>query len=63
MLKLKPKRVPELRTEEGFQTFFQGINEKRMRRLLETAYEHLKDREREKKVQRRLKLLNGHMVK
>ena len=62
MLKLKPKRVPELRTEEGFQTFFQGINQKRMRRLLEMAYEHLKDREREKKVQRRLKLLSGHMT-
>jgi hypothetical protein len=62
MLKLKPKRVPQLRTEEGFQQFFNGIPMIRMRKLLETAYEHLKEREREKKVMRRLRLLDGHMV-
>ena len=62
MLKLKPKRVPQLRTEEGFQQFFNGIEMSRMRKLLEIAYEHLKEREREKKVQRRLRLLDGHMV-
>ena len=62
MLKIKPKRVPQLRTEEGFQSFFNGIEQKRMRMLLERAYEHLKEREREKKVRRRLKLLEDQTV-
>ena len=60
MLKIKPKRVPQLRTEEGFQMYFEGISEARMRSLLEQAYEHLKPKERAKKVRRRMALLAGH---
>jgi hypothetical protein len=60
MLKIKPKRVPQLRTEEGFQLYFEGISEARMRSLLEQAYEHLKPKERAKKVRRRMALLAGH---
>ena len=60
MLKIKPKRVPELRTEEGFQMYFHGISESRMKNLLEEAYQHLKPKERAKKVSRRMALLAGH---
>ena len=60
MLKIKPKRVPQLRTEEGFQLYFKGISKTRMQSLLERAYEHLKPKERAKKVRRRMALLDGH---
>ena len=47
-------------TEEGFQLYFKGISKMRMQSLLERAYEHLKPKERAKKVRRRMALLDGH---
>lgn len=63
LLKVKPKRVPELRTHDGFQKFFQGIEEKRMKRLLERAFEDLPSKVSRKKIKRRMALMEGFLRK
>ena len=63
LLKVKPKRVPELRTHDGFQKFFSGMSEKRMRRLLEMAFENLPKNVSRKKIKRRMALMKGFLRK
>ena len=63
LLRVKPKRVPELRTHDGFQQFFNGIEEKRMKRLLDRAFEGLEPKNKRKKIKRRMALLEGFMRK
>ena len=63
LLKVKPKRVPELRTHDGFQKFFSGMSEKRMRRLLERAFENLPKNVSRKKIKRRMALMEGFLRK
>ena len=62
ILKQPPKSVPELKTKSNYQTFFNGIAEERMRRLLEAAYFDIQDDEaRSIKVEKRLHLLKEAM--
>jgi hypothetical protein len=63
LLRVKPKRVPELRTHDGFQQFFSGIQEKRMRRLLSKAFDGMESKDKRKKIKRRMALLDGFMRK
>ena len=51
--------VVQLRTQENYKKFFRGLPERRMRTLLENAYDGLKEKERRKKVSKRLALLEG----
>lgn len=58
MLRKPPKLVPALRTKSSFQAFFQGVQTKRMRFLLEEAYANIEDEiERSEKVSKRMDLL------
>lgn len=58
MLKQQPRTVPELRTKESFRVFFQGMQAKRMDRLLRGAYEEsLPADQVDKKVKKRLGLV------
>ena len=62
MLRQHPRTVPELRTKESFRRFFQGMAEKRMSRLLRSAYEGtLPANEVDRKVKKRLRLV-GDML-
>ncbi len=57
MLKQPPKAVAMLRTKSGFQDFFRGISEHRMKSLLMQAYGNLNELDRDQKVKKRLELL------
>ncbi len=62
LLKKPPKSVPMLRTKTSFQEFFKGIDRRRFESLLKEAYSDIDDlQEREKKVLRRLELMEGMM--
>lgn len=62
LLKKPPKSVPMLRTKTSFQEFFKGIDRKRFEALLKEAYSDITEfEEREKKVLRRLELMDGMM--
>lgn len=41
MLQKPPKSIPQLRTKSSFQSFFRGMDMKRMTKLLETAYSNI----------------------
>ena len=58
MLRMKPKHVPALRTEDGFRRYFLGIPPERMKSLLRRAYADLPEKQRRKKSRRRMKLLD-----
>jgi hypothetical protein len=62
MLGQPPKAVPSLRTKSGFQEFFRGVSEERMRRLLRAAYSGLSELERENKVMKRMQLLGDVLI-
>jgi hypothetical protein len=62
MLGQPPKAVPSLRTKSGFQEFFRGVSEERMRRLLRAAYSGLNELERENKVMKRMQLLGDVLI-
>jgi hypothetical protein len=62
MLGQPPKAVPSLRTKSGFQEFFRGVSEERMKRLLRAAYSGLNELERENKVMKRMQLLGDVLI-
>ena len=58
MLQKLPKTIPQLRTRSNFQTFFQGIDLKRMERLLTSAYNDIPNEiQKREKVMKRMDLL------
>ena len=59
LLRKKPKLVTFLRTRSGFREFFLGVPQDRMRRLLTEAYSGLEEGERERKVGRRMRVVEG----
>uniref|UniRef100_A0A7S1XPT3 Uncharacterized protein n=1 Tax=Phaeomonas parva TaxID=124430 RepID=A0A7S1XPT3_9STRA len=61
MLRLKPKKVPELRTKSHFQAFFAGVSEERFRMLLQAAFTlpGVDEADVAAKVHRRLALMEG----
>jgi hypothetical protein len=56
MLKKKPKLVQEFVTRDGFQCFFDGIDAKRMSKLLRVAFNN-----DEAMIERRMSLLQDHL--
>eukprot|EP01029_Cantina_marsupialis_P021701 TRINITY_DN5248_c0_g1_i1.p1 TRINITY_DN5248_c0_g1~~TRINITY_DN5248_c0_g1_i1.p1 ORF type:complete len:641 (-),score=164.92 TRINITY_DN5248_c0_g1_i1:245-2167(-) len=61
LLKMRPKDTPILKSKHSFQRYFAGIEETRMRRLLEDAYHNASTsrEDTEARIQRRLKLMKG----
>lgn len=59
MLQQKPKYIQQLRSRDSFRRFFYGMEEERIKRLLNLAFHELDDNSRHDKVERRLSLLNG----
>lgn len=57
MLSQPPKAVPSIKTKSGFQGFFRGMPEERMRDLLREAYKDMTDLDRDNKVKKRMELL------
>jgi hypothetical protein len=58
LLRKPPKSVSMLRTKASFQDFFRGIESRRFRKLLQSAYDDIADRvDREAKIQRRMELM------
>ncbi|CAM9471048.1 unnamed protein product, partial [Choristocarpus tenellus] len=63
MLSMQPKSVPELRTRDSFRGFFRGMPADRMSRLLRGAFEGaLPPEEAERKVEKRINLVNDMLV-
>jgi hypothetical protein len=58
LLQKKPKLVAFLRTRSSFRKFFRGMPEERMRRLLVEAYSGLGEEECERRVEKRMKLMD-----
>ena len=61
MLREKPKHVKVLQTRHAFRKFFSGISKERMELLLREAYVDQPAPDMEKRVIRRLTLMEGHM--
>jgi len=57
MLSQPPKAVPTIKTKSGFQGFFRGMPQDRMRELLRAAYKDMTDLDRDNKVKKRMELL------
>jgi hypothetical protein len=62
MLKKSPKDVPEMHSKEAFRKFFRNISKERVERLLMEANKDKAEDERDAKVAKRLKLLDGILV-
>eukprot|EP01041_Mallomonas_annulata_P002230 gene2230-4330_t len=62
LLNKPPKSTKELRTKTSFQEFFRGMNQQRMRNLLENAYSDLNGSDKQIQVEKRLKLLRDVLV-
>ena len=59
LLRKKPKHVPHLRTRQGYRRFFSAVPKARMQRLLSAAYADLSQKDRRKKVSKRMALLGN----
>jgi len=62
MLRKPPKHVSQLRTREGFRQYFSGLSRDRMESLLYRAYADKEPEEREKKLRKRLGLVEDLLV-
>jgi len=59
LLSQRPKHVPQLKSRDAFRSYFHGISQLRMQRLLRLAFASLDEQSREDKVAKRLALLRG----
>jgi hypothetical protein len=59
LLRKKPKHVPEMKTKDSFRQFFSCMKRERLQHLLATAYNDLELAEQNKKVKKRMELMEG----
>eukprot|EP00941_MAST-03F_sp_MAST-3F-sp1_P001657 g1657.t1 len=60
LLRAKPKEVPQLQTREAFRDFFRGIEEDRMKQLLEKALQDSGNKDAVKRrIKRRMEVMKG----
>jgi hypothetical protein len=59
LLRKKPKHVPCMKTKDSFRQFFSCMKRERLHKLLTTAYDNLDAAEQNKKVKKRMDLMEG----